>query len=126
MPRKIKRSAIKSFFLTLLTLAVLGLVFSVVVFLYYAGQVPDPSAISARRVSESTKIYDRTGDTLLYDIHGEEKRTIIPWDQMPETVKRATLLSEDADFYEHRGVDLKGVLRALYKDVVNLSASQGG
>lgn len=126
MPRKIKHNRVKSFFLTLLTLAVLGLVFSVVVFLYYAGQVPDPSAISARRVSESTKIYDRTGDALLYDIHGEEKRTIIPWDQMPETIKKATLISEDANFYSHKGVDFRGILRAFYKDIASLSASQGG
>ncbi|MBI2670282.1 MAG: PBP1A family penicillin-binding protein [Candidatus Yanofskybacteria bacterium] len=112
--------------MTLLTLAMLGLVFSVVIFLYYAGQTPDPSAISARRISESTKIYDRTGETLLYDIHGEEKRTIIPWDQIPETVKKATLISEDADFYSHKGIDFRGILRAFYKDVTNLSASQGG
>ncbi|MDO8486690.1 MAG: transglycosylase domain-containing protein, partial [Candidatus Curtissbacteria bacterium] len=126
MSHKTKRNTIKSFFLTLLTLAVLGLVFSVVVFLYYAGQIPDPSAISARRVSESTKILDHTGDTLLYDIHGEEKRTIISWDQMPETIKKATLISEDADFYTHKGIDFRGILRAFYKDITNLSASQGG
>lgn len=126
MPKKGRFRAIKSFFMAILTLTVLGLVFFVAVFLYYAGQVPDPSAISARRISESTKIYDRTGDTLLYDIHGEEKRTIIPWDQMPETIKKATLISEDADFYEHKGVDFRGILRAFYKDITNLSASQGG
>ena len=124
--RKRKSSAVKKVFMFLFTLAIIGLVFFVAIFLYYAGQIPDPSAIAARRVSESTKIYDRSGDTLLYDIHGEEKRTIIPWDQMPETIKKATLISEDADFYQHQGVDLRGVLRALYKDVVNLSASQGG
>ncbi len=126
MPKKNRFRAVKTFFVSIFTLAALGLVFSVVVFLYYAGQVPDPSAISARRVSESTKIYDRTGDTLLYDIHGEEKRTIIPWEQIPETVKKATLISEDADFYTHKGVDFRGILRAFYKDVTNLSASQGG
>lgn len=126
MPKKGRFRTIRNFFMAILTLAVLGLVFFVAVFLYYAGQVPDPSAISARRVNESTKIYDRTGDTLLYDIHGEEKRTIIPWDRMSETIKKATLISEDADFYEHKGVDFKGILRAFYKDITNLSASQGG
>lgn len=126
MSRKRKSGAIKNFFISILALAVLGLVFLVAIFIYYAGQVPDPSAIAARRISESTKIFDRTGDVLLYDIHGEEKRTIIPWEQIPETVKKATLISEDADFYEHEGVDFRGILRALYKDVTNLNASQGG
>ncbi len=126
MPRKHKPSAIKNFFITILTLAVLGLVFFVVIFLYYAGQIPDPSAIAARRVSESTKIYDHTGNAILYDIHGEEKRTVIPWDQIPETVKKATLAQEDAEFYSHKGIDFKGIVRAFYKDLTSLSASQGG
>lgn len=124
--RRSKPSALKTFFLSLLALVVMGLVFLVVVFLYYAGQIPDPSAISARRVSESTKILDRTENALLYEVHGEEKRTIIPWDQVPETVKKATLASEDADFYSHKGVDFRGIVRAFYKDVTHLSASQGG
>lgn len=123
---KSRRSAIRNFFMTLLTLAVLGLVFLTAIFIYYAGQVPDPSAIAARRVSESTKIFDRSGEILLYDIHGEEKRTIIPWEQIPETIKKATLISEDADFYRHKGVDFPAIIRAFYKDLTNLSASQGG
>ncbi len=126
MSIKQKGSTIKNLFLTLLTLAAFGSVILVIVFLYYAGQVPDPSSISARRVSESTKILDRTGENILYDIHGEEKRTIIPWDQMPDTIKKATLISEDAEFYSHQGIDFKGILRAFYKDVISFSASQGG
>ena len=126
MSRKTKPSFFKRILMTALTLAVLVLAFFVVIFLYYAGQIPDPSAIAARRVSESTKIYDKTGEVLLYDIHGEEKRTIIPWEQIPETIKKSTLISEDAGFYEHSGIDLKGILRAFYKDIVSFSASQGG
>src|SRR3989344_3064677 len=126
MSRKTKPSFFKRILMTTLTLAVLVLAFFVVIFLYYAGQIPDPSAIAARRVSESTKIYDKTGEVLLYDIHGEEKRTIIPWEQIPETIKKSTLISEDAGFYEHSGIDLKGILRAFYKDIVSFSASQGG
>jgi 1A family penicillin-binding protein len=121
-----KLSVIKKIFVTLFTLATIGLIFLATVFIYYAGQVPDPSAISARRISESTKIYDRTGTVLLYDIHGEEKRTIIPWDQIPETVKKATLAAEDSDFYNHKGIDFLAIIRALYKDITHLSATQGG
>ncbi len=108
------------------TLAVIGLIGLLAAFVYYGGQVPDPSVIVSRQINESTKIYDRTETTILYDIHGEEKRTIIPWEQIPESVKKATLASEDSDFYNHRGVDLRGVLRAVYKDLTSLTASQGG
>jgi len=121
-----KLGVIKKIFVTLFTLATIGLIFLATVFIYYAGQVPDPSAISARRISESTKIYDRTGTVLLYDIHGEEKRTIVPWDQIPETVKKATLAAEDSDFYNHKGIDFLAIIRALYKDITHLSATQGG
>lgn len=121
-----KSGSLKRFFVSIFTLAAVGLVFLVALFLYYAGQIPDPTAIAARHVSESTKIMDRTGQIVLYDIHGEEKRTIIPWDQMPDTIKKATLASEDSDFYSHKGIDFRGIIRAFYKDVASLSASQGG
>ncbi len=124
--RRRRFGAVKNLLLALATLAVLGLVFFVAAFLYYAGQLPDPSAIAARRVSESTKIYDKTGQIILYDIHGTEKRTIIPWEQIPDSIKKATLASEDKDFYNHTGVDFKGILRAFYKDLTSFSTSQGG
>lgn len=118
--------AAKNTLIVLATLAVIGFVFTAVLFVYYAGQIPDPTAIASRRVNESTKIYDRTGNAILYDVHGEEKRTIIPWEQMPDTIKKATLAAEDSEFYNHKGIDFKGILRALYKDISHLSASQGG
>ncbi|MEK7506887.1 MAG: PBP1A family penicillin-binding protein [Patescibacteria group bacterium] len=117
---------LKKIFYLALSLAAAGLLLLALAFIYYSGQVPDPGAIGTRQISESTKIYDRTGAALLYDIHGEEKRTIIPWEQIPEAVKKATLASEDSGFYEHRGVDFGGILRAVYRDITSLSASQGG
>lgn len=107
-------------------LFIAGLLFVGLAFLYYSRTVPDPGVISSRKVNESTKIYDKTGQSILYDIHGEEKRTIIAWEQVPQNIKDATLSSEDAEFYNHSGYDLKGILRAVYKDVSTLNASQGG
>ncbi|OGM98334.1 MAG: hypothetical protein A2649_03590 [Candidatus Yanofskybacteria bacterium RIFCSPHIGHO2_01_FULL_41_26] len=95
-------------------------------FLYLQRTLPDPESIATRKVGESTKIYDRTGEILLYDIHGEEQRTIIPWEQIPDTIKKATLASEDSDFYNHKGLDLRGIARAFLKDIINLGVSQGG
>jgi len=109
-----------------LWLFVIGIIMLLSFFLYLQRTLPDPESIATRKVGESTKIYDRTGEVLLYDIHGEEKRTIIPWEQMPETIKEATLASEDSDFYNHKGLDLRGIARAFFKDIVNLGVSQGG
>ncbi len=94
--------------------------------IYLEQTLPDADTIATRQVSESTKIYDRTGEILLYDIHGEEKRTVIPWEEIPISVKNATLAAEDSNFYGHGGFDVRGILRSLFKDVTSLSLSQGG
>ena len=109
-----------------LWLFVIGTIILLYFFLYLQRTLPDPESIATRKVGESTKIYDSTGEILLYDIHGEEKRTIIPWEQIPETIKEATLASEDSDFYNHNGIDFRGIARAFFKDIINLGVSQGG
>ncbi|MBI2057591.1 MAG: transglycosylase domain-containing protein [Candidatus Yanofskybacteria bacterium] len=117
---------LKSLFLTFFLLFITGLILIAALFLYVAKDLPDPETIISRRISESTKIYDRTGAVVLYDIHGEEKRTIIPWENMPENIKLATLASEDSSFYSHQGLDFKGILRAFLKNLTEFRISQGG
>ncbi|OGN09918.1 MAG: hypothetical protein A3J46_03390 [Candidatus Yanofskybacteria bacterium RIFCSPHIGHO2_02_FULL_41_11] len=123
--RKLPKIA-KALLMLFLWLFVIGVISFLVLFIYIELTLPAPESIAIRKVTESTKIYDKTGEILLYDIHGEEKRTIIPWDQIPESVKKATLASEDADFYSHKGLDLKGIARALLKDLRDFDLSQGG
>lgn len=101
-------------------------VFMIILAAIYAKDLPNPGKLADYRVSESTKIYDRTGTIVLYDIHGEEKRTIIPFDQIPDYVKEATLVTEDVNFYHHFGLDFKGILRAVWSDIAGRSLSQGG
>ncbi|MDO8495567.1 MAG: transglycosylase domain-containing protein [bacterium] len=124
--RWLKRLKIKTILFTVFILAVFGILFGIGFFLYVAKDIPSPDSIISRRVSESTKIYDRTGNTVLYDIHGEERRTIISWENIPNTVKLATLASEDTSFYSHQGLDFKGIARAFFKDITTFSISQGG
>ncbi|MEK7139043.1 MAG: transglycosylase domain-containing protein [Patescibacteria group bacterium] len=120
------RPSVKALFMLFLWLVVIGIISLLVLFIYVELTLPAPESIAERKVTESTKIYDKTGEVLLYDIHGEEKRTIISWDQIPESVKKATLVSEDSDFYKHSGLDLKGISRALLKDLRDFDLSQGG
>lgn len=105
---------------------VLGTIFLLSYFLFLERTLPDPETIATRRIGESTKIFDKTGQVLLYDIHGEQKRTIIPWEQIPTNIKNATLASEDNNFYNHKGFDIKGIFRAFLNNLVNLKLSQGG
>jgi len=53
--------------------------------------IPDLSAFDERRVLQSTKIYDRTGEVLLYDLHEDVRRTSIPLEDMSRHVKNATV-----------------------------------
>ena len=91
-----------------------------------ARSLPDPLAIGERKIPESTKIFDRTGKVLLYEIHGEEKRTIVPFDQISQYVKDATIVAEDFNFYQHSGIDIKSLFRALFVDLVKGEFVQGG
>src|SRR3989338_8008373 len=63
--------------------------------------LPDPKQFENRKINQSTKIYDRTGEILLYEIHGEEKRTVISFEAIPEHIKQATIAIEDANFFTH-------------------------
>lgn len=96
------------------------------VFFYYSRQLPDPNAWQDRRVIQSTKIYDRDGKTLLYEIHGEEKRTVIPFNEIPQIVKDATVAAEDAEFYKHSGINIRGILRAILIDIRGRTLLEGG
>ncbi len=110
----------------ILFLVVIGLALGMGAFFFIARDLPNADAIVARQVSESTKIYDRTGQSILYNVHGEEKRTIITWENIPENVKKATLASEDSSFYSHGGLDFKGIVRAFLKNLVRFQINQGG
>ena len=74
---------------------------------------------------QTTFVYDRTG-RLLSTIHGSVDRTLIPLRQMPAHTRDAVIAVEDARFYEHSGVDLRGTIRAAWADLVAGDAVQGG
>lgn len=80
--------------------------------------LPDPNTLMSREVPQTTKIYDRTGEHLLYEIHGEENRTLIQIKDLPPYVPQATVAIEDKNFYTHHGVDWIGLVRATVKSVI--------
>jgi 1A family penicillin-binding protein len=89
-------------------------------------QIPDLGAFDSRKIINSTKIYDRTGKVILYDIHEDIRRTEIPFDEMGTYIKNATVAIEDSEFYNHSGVRLISIMRALVVNVLQGSFSQGG
>ncbi|HUS13397.1 MAG TPA: PBP1A family penicillin-binding protein [Chloroflexia bacterium] len=75
---------------------------------------------------QSTKIYDRTG-RLLYEISDPRlgKRTYLSIDQLPPDLLNATIAAEDPTFRDNAGVDLRGLLRAVYINLTNKGSSGG-
>ncbi len=92
--------------------------------IYFSKDLPSPTKLVDRKVSLSTKIYDRNGK-LLYDIYGDENRTLITLDKVPEVMKQATIAIEDKNFYHHRGFDPLGMIRAFY-NIITRRELQGG
>lgn len=84
--------------------------------------IPKLDSFEKRKVRQSTKIYDRSGEVLLYDVHENIQRTVIPLLEVSRNVKNATVAIEDAEFYEHKGIEPKAVLRAI---LVNLGLRSG-
>lgn len=109
----------------LLWLILAGILSVIGVFTYYAKDLPSPGNLSSRTIAQSTKIYDRTGTHLLYEIHGEEKRTEIPFSQMPDSLKYATIALEDQNFYTNHGIEITSIIRAGLADILHRKATQG-
>lgn len=114
---KKNKSFIKKFFWVIFyaffAMSISGVACAGYFFTKYAKDLPDPEKVNSRVVAESTKIFDRTGEVLLYEIFGEEKRTIIPMEEIPDSVKYATIVLEDDIFYSHHGFDVGGLLKAV-------------
>lgn len=88
--------------------------------------IPSIDSFENRKVSESTKIYDRTGDVLLYDVHGSMRRTDVPLEGISTYIQNATIAIEDDTFYQHKGVRPLSFLRAVWANITSGSFSQGG
>jgi penicillin-binding protein 1C len=93
-------------------------------FFYLFKDLPSPRKLASDQFPVSTLIYDRN-DKLLYEIYGEQNRTPIKLDQLPDYVKQATIAIEDKDFYQHGAFDFRGILRALI-NIIFKQKLQGG
>ena len=78
--------------------------------------LPNINDIENLVAAQSSTIYDRNGE-LLYTIHGEENRKIVPLSEMSQSAINATLAMEDDQFYSHSGVDIPAVIKAVCAEV---------
>lgn len=87
---------------------------------------PDIASFTARQVDQSTKIYDRTGQVLLYDYNRDARREVVPLASIAPEAINATIAIEDSSFYEHGGVRFTSIIRAALADLIPGGSTQGG
>ncbi|MFT7016163.1 MAG: membrane peptidoglycan carboxypeptidase [Candidatus Paceibacteria bacterium] len=90
-------------------------------------EIPSIQNFENRKISNSTKIYDRTGEVLLYDIHENIRRTVVDFNGINQNAKDAIVAIEDHTFYEHGGVVWKSTIRAIVQTTMSkLGLSSAG
>ena len=89
-------------------------------------KIPDFHSFENRKIENSIKIYDRTGEILLYDIHRDTKRTDIAYEDMGVNIKNATVAIEDSEFYNHSGIRITSIIRAVLSNILGTGRTQGG
>src|SRR3989338_920530 len=104
------------------TLIVLG---SAVVWATFA-PIPSINNFESRQVAQSTKIYDRTGSIVLYDVHGAVRRTSVTLDNISPYIQKASIAVEDSTFYQNAGFRPLSFLRAIGVNLLSGSYQQGG
>ena len=98
--------------------------FAFVFWLTILRDLPSSRTLLTREQEVSTKIYDRNG-ILLYKIYKDKNRTIVSLSEVPLHVRLATLAAEDAEFYNHAGFSVRGILRAIIKNLQKRELSGG-
>ena len=95
------------------------------VFLHAYIKAPIAATLTKRISPQTTLIYDRTGQHILYEIHGEENRVNLSHEEIPDSIRIATIAAEDDSFYSHFGIDFFSILRALKNNIQKNNMSQG-
>ncbi|MEK9158642.1 MAG: transglycosylase domain-containing protein, partial [Patescibacteria group bacterium] len=125
-PKKSWGAFFKKLVLTGIVAVVVGW-FGLTIFIAWASRdLPDPNKLIERRVAQSTKIYDRTGEHLLYEVFSDKKRTSVELADIPEYAKWATIVVEDKNFYNHTGVAWLSIARAFASNLLGSKTGGGG
>lgn len=121
--KHIAKISIKSIILTIIGIGLISV--GLLVVWISTLQLPDFKSFTERKIESSTKIYDRTGEILLYDVHQNIKRTVIPYEEIGTNLLNATVAIEDSEFYQHNGIRITSIIRAVLANITGKSV-QGG
>lgn len=101
------------------------LIIAALIWSLYLQDLPSPQDLVKRDVEASTKLYDKNG-FLLFNVYDAKNRTPLSLSEIPIHVRQATLAIEDAEFYQHPGFSLRGIVRAALDNYQNEGQLSGG
>jgi penicillin-binding protein 1A len=120
----LKSLCLKLFKVSAIGAGIVGVI-AVGVIAFYTRQLPDIDTISTYIPPETTKIYS-ADNVIIAELHQEENRIRIPINNISETLQGTVIAMEDTDFYKHNGINIKGIMRALYRDIIAMAFVEGG
>ena len=115
-------SLIKKITIFIIFGTVLSFVAIIAILWIYSNKLPDYKFLKMYKPAVSSKLYSGGGD--LVSDFSSEKRIFVPYDTIPKVVINSFLSAEDKNFFSHPGVDAKGIMRAVIKNISNLISSK--
>jgi len=101
----------------------LGFIFSFLVFAWYAKDLPSPGKLS-QNTGYSNVFYDRDGK-ILYQMFKDKNRVPVPFKDISDYLKKATVAIEDKNFYKHGGISQTGIIRSIFNIIIYRRLSSG-
>jgi 1A family penicillin-binding protein len=125
-PQKNKRHWLKPLIIAGIAFVIICFIGGTIMIAAISRELPDPQKLSERQVAQSTKIYDRTGEHLLYEVYQDQKRTMVELDKINPLAIKATIAVEDKNFYTHKGIRLISIIRAGFNNLIGRKTGSGG
>ncbi len=105
-------------FLAVIALAICGVI------IYFSFKVPDVTSLKNYSPPAVTEVFD-INDVKIGEFY-KERRLPVPLEEIPQKLAQAFIASEDDNFFHHPGIDLKGIVRAFFKNLLAGGVKQGG
>ena len=113
---------IKKTVIFLLSISVISIFMVIAILWTYSNKLPDYKFLKNYKPPVSSKLYSGGGE--LVSDFSSEKRIFVPYDSIPKIVINSFLSAEDKNFFYHPGVDAKGIMRAIIKNISNVISSK--
>ena len=106
----------------LIVFLIVIVLFTLSTFWYFSIGLPDYKKLSNYQPPISTRVYSENGKLIAE--YALQKRLFVPYESIPEVVVNSFLSAEDKNFFDHPGVDAKGILRAIINNIKNISQNK--